>query len=135
MSSFVFQNQVTKVRIIQILFSFCDIKKVGISFAVQTCIDNQCLSSYFEKLPINVFYYPKGKIILKWGDHVNLIIYFSMQWRQIKAWADHTTYSRNNIGQKCEGNCGLWVLNEIIKRMYPESLKKIVGAVWELPAK
>ena len=47
----------------------------------------------------------------------------------------HTTYSRNNIGQKCEGNCGLWVLNEIIKRMYPESLKKIVGAVWELPAK
>ena len=43
--------------------------------------------------------------------------------------------SRNNIGQKCEGNCGLWVLNEIIKRMYPESLKKIVEAVWDLPAK
>ena len=41
----------------------------------------------------------------------------------------------NDIGQKCEGNCGLWVLNEIVKRMYPESLKKIVGAVWELPAK
>ena len=48
---------------------------------------------------------------------------------------DHTTYSRNNIGQKCEGNCGLWVLNEMIKKMYPENLKKIVGAVWELPAK
>ena len=47
----------------------------------------------------------------------------------------HTTYSRNNIGQKCEGNCGLWVLNEIIKKIYPENLKKIVGAVWELPAK
>ena len=47
----------------------------------------------------------------------------------------HTTSSRNNIGQKCEDNYGLWVLNEIIKRMYPESLKKIVGAVWELPAK
>ena len=47
----------------------------------------------------------------------------------------HTIYTRNNMGQKCEGNCGLWVLNEIIKRMYPESLKKIVGAVWELPAK
>ena len=46
----------------------------------------------------------------------------------------HTSYSRNNIGQKCEGS-GLWVLNEMIKRMYPESLKKIVGAVWELPAK
>ena len=23
----------------------------------------------------------------------------------------HTTYIRNNIGQKCEGNCGFWVLN------------------------
>ena len=47
----------------------------------------------------------------------------------------HTTYSRNNMGQKCEGNCGLWVLNEIVKKIYPENLKKIVGAVWELPAK
>ena len=46
----------------------------------------------------------------------------------------HTTY-RNNLGQKCEGNCGLLVLIEIIKRMYPENLKKIVGAVWELPAR
>ena len=36
----------------------------------------------------------------------------------------HTTYTRNNMGQNCEGNCGLWVLNEIIK--------KILGAVWEL---
>ena len=33
--------------------------------------------------------------------------------------------------QKWEGDCGLWVLNKI----YTESLKKIVGAVWELPAK
>jgi len=31
--------------------------------------------------------------------------------------------------QKCEGDCGLWVLNEMIKKMYPENLKKIVGAV------
>ena len=46
----------------------------------------------------------------------------------------HTTYSRNNIGQKCEGNCGLWVLNEMLKERNPENLKKIVGAVWELPA-
>ena len=37
--------------------------------------------------------------------------------------------------QKWEGDCGLWVLNEIIKKIYTESLKKIVGAVWELPAK
>ena len=39
------------------------------------------------------------------------------------------------MDQKCEGNCGLWVLNEIIFKKYPENLKKIVGAVWELPAK
>ena len=47
----------------------------------------------------------------------------------------HTIYTRNNMGQKCEGNCGLWVLNKIIKESYPEILKKIVGAVWKLPAK
>ena len=41
----------------------------------------------------------------------------------------HTIYTRNNMGQKCEGNCGLWVLNEILKKSYPENLKKIVGAV------
>ena len=45
------------------------------------------------------------------------------------------TYIRNNISQKCEGNCGVLVLNEIVKRIYPESLKKIMGAFWELPAK
>ena len=33
------------------------------------------------------------------------------------------------MGQKCEGDCGLWVLNEMIKEMYPENLKKFVGAV------
>ena len=47
----------------------------------------------------------------------------------------HTIYTRNNMGQKCEGNCGLWVLNEIVKKTYPENLKKIVGAVWKLPAR
>ena len=51
------------------------------------------------------------------------------------AMTSHTIYSRNNMGQKCEGNCGLWVLNEIIFKIYPETLKKIVGAIWELPAK
>ena len=39
------------------------------------------------------------------------------------------------MGQKCEGNCGLWVLYAIVKKIYFENLKKIVGAVWELPAK
>ena len=31
------------------------------------------------------------------------------------------------MGQKCEGNRGLWVLNEIIKKIYPKNLKKM----WE----
>ena len=44
------------------------------------------------------------------------------------------TYSRNNMGQKCEDNYGLWVLNVIMKITYPENLKKIMGAIWELPA-
>ena len=39
----------------------------------------------------------------------------------------HTIYTRNNMGQKCEGNCGLWVLNEILKKTYPENLKKNRG--------
>ena len=39
------------------------------------------------------------------------------------------------MSQKCEGNWGLWVLNDMIKEIYPENLKKNVGAVWELPAK
>ena len=43
----------------------------------------------------------------------------------------HTTYTRNDMGKKCEGNCGLWVLNEIYFFKYPENL----GAVWELLAK
>ena len=41
-----------------------------------------------------------------------------------------------NWVKKCEGNCGLWVLNETIKKNYLENLeKKIVGAVCQLPAK
>ena len=24
------------------------------------------------------------------------------------------------MGQKCEGNCGLWALNEILKKTYPK---------------
>ena len=47
----------------------------------------------------------------------------------------HTIYTRINMSQECEGNCVLWVLNEILKKTYPENLKKIMGAVWELPAK
>ena len=47
----------------------------------------------------------------------------------------HTTYSLNIKWQKCAGISGLWVLNEIIQKKYPENMKKIVGAVWKLPAK
>ena len=39
----------------------------------------------------------------------------------------HTIYDRNNMSQKCEGNCGLWVLNEILKKTHPENLKKNRG--------
>ena len=31
---------------------------------------------------------------------------------------NHTTYIRNNMCQKCEGNFGLWVLNEMIRKKY-----------------
>ena len=47
----------------------------------------------------------------------------------------HTTYSWNIKLQKCAGISGLRVLNEIIQKIYPENMKKIVGAVWKLPAK
>ena len=34
------------------------------------------------------------------------------------------------MGQKCEGNCGLWVLNEMIKKICTENIKKIVEMGW-----
>ena len=37
--------------------------------------------------------------------------------------------------QKCGGDCGLWDLNEIYKKINPENMKKIMGAFRELPAK
>ena len=47
----------------------------------------------------------------------------------------HTAYSWNIMCQKWEGDCGLWVLNDIILERYAESLKKIVGAILEFPTK
>ena len=61
--------------------------------------------------------------------------------RSEKAWKSggliqaHTPYRWNIMCQKSEGDCGLWDLTEIIIKKHAESLKKIVGAVWELPAK
>ena len=70
-----------------------------------------------------------------WNWYFELTIFFCNVVIYIYVCMYHTIYTRNNMGQKCEGNCGLWVLNEILKKMYPENLKKIVGAVWEIPAK
>ena len=36
--------------------------------------------------------------------------------------------------QKCGRKSGFWVLHEIVNKTYAENMKKIVGAVWELPA-
>ena len=41
------------------------------------------------------------------------------------SWYTPPTYTRNDMGQKCEGNCGLWIPNEIIETKYPENLKRI----------
>ena len=35
--------------------------------------------------------------------------------------------------KKSAGISGLWVLNEIIQKIYHENMKKIMGAVWKLP--
>ena len=47
----------------------------------------------------------------------------------IEKYIQHTPYSWNIMRQKWEGDCGLWVLDEIILKKYNKSLKKIVGAV------
>ena len=47
----------------------------------------------------------------------------------------HTTYPGNNMCQKCGGKSGLRVLHERMNKAYAENMKKIVGAVWELPTK
>ena len=47
----------------------------------------------------------------------------------------HITYSWFIMGLKSEGNCGLWIFDKIMIKICTESLKKIVGAVWEIPAK
>ena len=53
----------------------------------------------------------------------------------LKAVSTYTPPIAEIMCQKWDGDCGLWVLNEIIFKKHSESLKKIVGAVWELPAK
>ena len=44
-------------------------------------------------------------------------------------------YTGNNMCQKCGHNSGLRALHEIMNKVYAENMKKIVGAVWQLPAK
>ena len=36
------------------------------------------------------------------------------------------------MGQKCEGNCGLWVLNEIIKNIYPEKVEEYIPTFYKI---
>ena len=80
----------------------------------------------------------KYKVLLIYDQKFKCVCRFCYDYNSCKYQLTYITpsmYTRNNMGQKYEGNCGLWVLNEIIKKTYPENLKKIVGAVWELPAK
>ena len=44
----------------------------------------------------------------------------------------HTTYSWNIKWQKYVGISGLWVLNEIIPKKYPENMKKNRGSCLEV---
>ena len=54
----------------------------------------------------------------------------------VRKYVLHTTYTWNIMRQKCEANCGLWVLDEMIKKYISWKFeKKIMGAVWELPDK
>ena len=73
---------------------------------------------FFLVFFIEILYCVLSKVVVLWNAN-----------------AVHTIYTRNNMGQKCEGNCGLWVLNDVLQETYPENLKKNVGAVWELPTK
>ena len=63
------------------------------------------------------------------SDHTNVMISFFHDFVNIYSLKWHTSYSRNIMCLKCGGDCGLWVLNEIIQKKYPENMKKIVGAV------
>ena len=50
----------------------------------------------------------------KWGQNAQNLLVDNNGSQIEELQLRHTTYSRNDIGQKCESNCGLWVLNEII---------------------
>ena len=99
---------------------------------------------YYRQKTNNTFRYCYGPIVkyFFWFCHFyHVFFYYSgflclffVTFSFLKKFPVYKVYI-NNMGQKCEGNCGLWVLNEIIKKAYPENLKKIMDAVWELPAK
>ena len=75
----------------------------------------------------------------RWSDNFHKICYFTthLAYLGYGIWSSttHITYSWISMGLKSEGNCGLWVFNKIMIKICTESLKKIVGAVWEIPAK
>ena len=72
-------------------------------------------------VPKRIGYLPRNKFFVQKMGWV----YVSMELRSNEKLApmakskfpDHTIYTRINMGQKCEGNWGLWVLNEIIKML------------------
>ena len=88
-------------------------------------------------MPLLLVWVPPPPQVTLQGDHVLHVSQIQSKgfaseikktMTRLKLVAIHTIYTRNNMGQKCEGNCGLWVLNEILKKTSPENLKKIVGA-------
>ena len=93
---------------------------------------------FIEMMQFFFFFFLNSKLLPKKKDHFPaqpILNIFSPKFHGLVLMLVHTTYSRNNMHQKCEGDCGLWVLNEIDEKKYPENMKKIVGAIWELPAK
>ena len=80
----------------------------------------------------NKFQFPFGIQRCFWSIDSSKITVYTLD---SKTLATHSTYSWNIKWQKCAGISGLWILNEIIQKKYPENMKKIVGAVWKLPAK
>ena len=77
----------------------------------------------------------KIKMRKEYGVQWKMYEYIKLPHNKKNIITKHTPYSWNIMCHKSEGNCGLWVLNEITLKKYAENLKKIVGAVWELPAK
>ena len=86
-----------------------------------------------SKKEIRSFFY---SVKVRYFNHLKDLNYVGSSFLlPIPTFSVHIPYSWNIMCQKWEGDSGLWDLHEIIRKMYTESLKKFVRAVWELPAK